>query len=295
LNSGAAASFSLVPPAFSLEQLMDSVVFQRFCAHAHQQAGIALGPSKEALVAARVGKRMRALGIDDERTYLDYLEADRTGGELIQFLDVISTNHTSFFREPDHFDSLRTMLHDWHQSGLRHLRIWSAAASTGEEPYSIVMTVLDVLQDPGIDFKLLATDISTRVLARAQQAVYPVESLTAIPRPFLARFFQRTDGTPQMYRVHEEVKRHVVFRRLNLSQPPFPMRGPLDIVFCRNVLIYFDLPVRQRLLETIQGLLRPGGWLFLGHTETLTGITTAFRVVRPSVFFLPDDRKAGGA
>jgi chemotaxis protein methyltransferase CheR len=271
---------------------MDSVVFQRFCAHAHREAGIALGPSKETLVRARVGKRMRALGIDDERSYLDYLEADRTGEELVQFLDVISTNHTSFFREPDHFDLLRTLVDDWRRLGLRRLRIWSAASSTGEEPYSIVMTVLDVLQDPAIDFRLLATDISTRALADARRGEYSIDKLTAIPRSLLLRHFQRDEGLSGTYRVREEVKQHVVFRRLNLSQPPFPMRGPLDIVFCRNVLIYFDLPVRQRLLAAISGLLRPGGWLFLGHTETLTGITTGFRMARPSVFVLPDEEKA---
>jgi chemotaxis protein methyltransferase CheR len=273
---------------------MDSLVFQRFCAHAHQQAGISLGPNKEALVTARVGKRMRALGIEDERGYLDYLEADRSGEELVQFLDVISTNHTSFFREPDHFDLLRTLLAEWRRLAQRRLRIWSAASSTGEEPYSIVMTVLDALSDLDIDFKLLATDISTRVLAQAQAGVYPAERLTAIPHPMLARFFKRGEGSEETYRVRDEVKQHLVFRRLNLSQPPFPMRGPFDIVFCRNVLIYFDLPVRQRLLAAIQGLLRPGGWLFVGHTETLTGITSGFRLARPSVFFVPDERKAGG-
>jgi chemotaxis protein methyltransferase CheR len=271
---------------------MDRVVFQRFCAHAHREAGIALGPSKETLVRARVGKRMRALGIEDEGSYLDYLEADRTGEELVQFLDVISTNHTSFFREPDHFDLLRTLVDDWRRLGLRRLRIWSAASSTGEEPYSIVMTVLDVLQDPAIDFRLLATDISTRALADARRGEYSIDKLTAIPRSLLLRHFQRDEGLSGTYRVREEVKQHVVFRRLNLSQPPFPMRGPLDIVFCRNVLIYFDLPVRQRLLAAISGLLRPGGWLFLGHTETLTGITTGFRMARPSVFVLPDEEKA---
>jgi chemotaxis protein methyltransferase CheR len=268
---------------------MDSVVFKRFCAHAHQAAGIALGPSKEALLTARVGKRMRALGIDDERRYLDYLEADRTGDELVQFLDVISTSHTSFFREPDHFDLLRTLVHEWRRAGLRRLRIWCAASSTGEEPYSIVMTVLDALQDPDIDFKLLATDISTHALTDARQGLYSIDKLTAIPRAFLTRFFQRDESASDTYRVRDEVKQHVVFRRLNLAQPPFPMRGPLDVVFCRNVLIYFDLPVRQRLLTAISALLRPEGWLFLGHTETLTGITTGLRMARPSVFFLPDE------
>jgi chemotaxis protein methyltransferase CheR len=271
---------------------MENSVFQRFCAHAHQQAGIALGPSKEALVTARVGKRMRALGLEDERSYLDYLESDQTGEELVQFLDVISTNHTAFFREPDHFDILRTILADWKRAGMQRLRIWSAASSTGEEPYSIAMTVLDTL-DTSVDFKVLATDISTRVLGVAEKAVYPAEKVAAIPRPLIARFFQRDGKDPESYRVCDQVKQQVVFRRLNLSQPPFPMRGPLDIIFCRNVLIYFDLEVRQRLLLAMQELLRPGGWLFLGHTETMTGVSTDFRMSRPSVFYLPEAGKAG--
>jgi chemotaxis protein methyltransferase CheR len=269
---------------------MDSQVFHRFCAHAHEQAGISLGPNKEALVSARVGKRMHALGLPNERSYLDYLEADKSGDEFIQFLDVISTNHTAFFREPDHFEGLRQWVFEWYNSGGRRLRIWSAASSTGEEPYSIVMTVMDILGNVNLDFKVLATDISTRVLAAAEKGLYNHEKVEALPRSYLSRFFQQVDSSPPSYQVRQEVKQHLVFRRLNLSQPPFPMRGPLDIVFCRNVLIYFDQPVRQRLLSAIEGLLRPGGWLFLGHTETLTGVSTGFRVIRPSVFRLPDDR-----
>jgi len=272
---------------------MDSEVFHRFCAHAHEQAGISLGPNKEALVTARVGKRMHALGLPDERSYLDYLEADQTGEELIQFLDVISTNHTAFFREPDHFERLRHLVFEWVNSGRRRLRIWSAASSTGEEPYSIVMSVLDVLGGANVDFKVLATDISTRVLSAAERGIYSHEKIEALPRPYLTRFFVRDNTSPPSYQVSPETKQHVVFRRLNLSRPPFPMKGPFDIIFCRNVLIYFDQPVRQRLLSAIQGLLRPGGWLFLGHTETLTGISSRFRVVRPSVFCLPDE--AGGS
>jgi chemotaxis protein methyltransferase CheR len=268
---------------------MDSQVFQRFCTHAHEQAGISLGPNKEALVTARVGKRMHALGLPDERSYLDYLEADATGEELVQFLDVISTNHTAFFREPDHFDRLRQMVFEWHNSGLRRLRIWSAASSTGEEPYSIAMTLMDILGKTNVDYKILATDISTRVLAAAEKGLYPHDKVAALPHSMLTRFFDEHAGSPPSYQIRPEVKKNVVFRRLNLSQPPFPMRGPLDIVFCRNVLIYFDQPVRQRLLSAIEGLLRPGGWLFLGHTETLTGISSSFRSVRPSVFCLPEE------
>ncbi len=270
---------------------MDSEVFKRFCAHAHEQAGISLGPNKEALVTARVGKRMHALSLPDERSYLDYLEADETGEELIQFLDVISTNHTAFFREPDHFESLRRLVFEGYNAGQRRLRIWSAASSTGEEPYSIAMTVLDVLGNADLDFKILATDISTRVLAAAETGLYTAERVESLPCSYLKRFFQPTETSPPSYQVRQEVKQHLVFRRLNLSQPPFPMRGPLDIVFCRNVLIYFDQPVRQRLLSAVEKLVRPGGWLFLGHTETLSGISTRFRVVKPSVFRLPDEQE----
>jgi chemotaxis protein methyltransferase CheR len=266
---------------------MDSEVFKRFCAHAHDQAGISLGPNKEALVTSRVGKRMRALGLPNERAYLDFLEKDQTGEELVQFLDVISTNHTAFFREPDHFEQLRKLVLEWANAGQRRLRIWSAASSTGEEPYSLVMTLMDVLGNSKVDFKVLATDISTRVLALAEAGLYNKEKLEALPRAYLSRYFQE-EGTG--YRVRQEVKQYLSFRRLNLSRPPFPMRGPMDIVFCRNVLIYFDQPVRQRLISAIESLLRPGGWFFIGHTETLTGITSRFRVVRPSVFYLPEDR-----
>ncbi len=271
---------------------MQAEVFRRFCEYALKEAGISLGPRKEALVAARVGKRMRALGLANEAAYLAYLEAEKTGQELIRFLDVISTNHTAFFREPDHFDLLRTLVTTWYSEGQRTLRIWSAASSTGEEPYSIAMTVRSAVTAPDLDFKLLATDLSTRVLAAAEAGIYSAERIEKVDRSLRQRFFVHLAKGSDEYQVRPELRRDLVFRRLNLSQPPFPMRGPLDVVFCRNVLIYFDQPVRQRLISAIEGLLKPGGWLFIGHSETLAGIASNFRALRPSIFQLVQQTKA---
>src|SRR5664279_3887172 len=147
---------------------METSTFRRFCAIAYDKAGITLGDSKEALVEARVGKRMRALGVTSEKEYLVLLEKDPSGEEIIQFLDVISTNHTSFFREPDHFEFLRTVLADWQREGMCKLRIWSAASSTGEEPYTIAFTIADALENADVDWRILASDISTKVLAKAE-------------------------------------------------------------------------------------------------------------------------------
>jgi chemotaxis protein methyltransferase CheR len=265
---------------------MEPQIYERLCSLAQNNAGIALGPAKQALVSSRIGKRLAALGLASERAYLEHLESDRSGEELVRFLDAISTNHTSFFREPDHFERLGNLVRQWYQAGQRRFRIWSAASSTGEEPYSIVMTVLDALAGRAADFRLLATDISTRVLASAEAGQYHTARLAAVPPELLKRYFTKPDSGG-LCRAKGVVRNCVTFTRLNLSQPPFPMKGPFDIVFCRNVLIYFDQHVRQRLIQEAEKLLRPGGWLFIGHTETLTGLGTGLRMERPSCFFAP--------
>jgi chemotaxis protein methyltransferase CheR len=248
-----------------------------------------LVPGKHALVKARVGKRMRALGIADEGAYLQYVLNDATGHELVQLLNVMSTNVTRFFREPDHFTFLREMFGQWLQEGRRRIRLWSAACSTGEEPYSIAMTILDSLprgELGGLDLKILATDISTRVLETAEQARYSDTSLKEVPPVTRQRFFVRAeDGSQPTYQVRESLKRLVTFRRLNLAAPPFPLRGPFDAIFCRNVMIYFDGAVRKRLLGELERLLRPDGWLLIGHSENLLGVQPdSLQMVSPSVY-----------
>jgi chemotaxis protein methyltransferase CheR len=267
---------------------MNATQFRRFGDIAYRAAGIRLRDGKESLVAARVSRRVRALALTSAESYLDLLEHDE-GDELINFLDVISTNFTSFFRELPHFDLLDRALRAGARRGRTSFHIWSAASSSGEEPYSLAITAAEALGDA--EFRILGTDISTQVLARARAATSPASAVAPIDRTRRGRWFRRQgaeDDPDARYTVRDELRERVTFARLNLAQPPFPMRGPFDVVFCRNVMIYFDDPVRQALIAEIERLLRPGGLLFTGHSETLTRIESDLILVSPSVY-----RKAG--
>ncbi|MCP4644245.1 MAG: protein-glutamate O-methyltransferase CheR [bacterium] len=265
---------------------VDAKTFEGFRELVYRRSGIALGDQKQALVTARVGKRMKALGIANHRAYLDYVESDSSEQELVHLIDAISTNVTSFFREPDHFDFLREAVQEWASDGQSRFRFWSAASSTGEEPYSIAMTLSDSIDTHRLDVRLLATDISTRVLERCVVGVYDRDRVDTVPTRLRDRFFTklRDGGRTTQYAVADGLKEMVRFRRLNLSTMPFPMKGPLDMVFCRNVMIYFDNDLRARLMDEIHRLLKPGGYLLVGHAESLTGILTPFKTVRPSVY-----------
>jgi chemotaxis protein methyltransferase CheR len=272
---------------------MNHRVFQRFCDLAYEKAGIALKTGKETLVSARIGKRLRVLGLSDPEEYLRYLEEDESKEEIVAFLDAISTNFTSFMREPDHFGHLASFYKSSLLAGQRRFRMWSAASSTGEEPYTIALTLAETSRDIGMtpDVRLLATDISTRVLSVASEGVYDEERIAPLSKTQRSTYFDRLDGGSgrgqRIYRVRPVLREIITFKRLNLSTPPFPMSGPLDIVFCRNVMIYFDNRVRQALVAEIERLLRSGGVLFIGHSETLTGLATGLRVVKPSVYQKP--------
>jgi chemotaxis protein methyltransferase CheR len=266
--------------------MMDKSVFKAFAMLVYDKAGISLGESKEALVSSRVAKRMRTLGIEqgDYKTYLKQIEDDRTGEELVHFLDAISTNVTSFFRENHHFGFMAEVLSKWLAKGQKSFRIWSAACSSGEEPYSAAITFLEVC-GKSADLKILATDISTKVLDKALKGIYEDDKVKTVPPVLRSRYFTKVNnGSSNLFEVVPALKQMVVFKRLNLSTPPFPMRGPLDIVFCRNVMIYFDNAVRTQLLSEIYRLLKPGGYLFVGHAESLTGIVSDFKVVKPATY-----------
>lgn len=277
---------------------MDPALFRSFRALAYEQAGIDLRDGKEALVLARVGKRLRALGLSSAAEYLSFLERDQSGDELVQFLDAISTNFTSFYREPEHFEHLRAHLEERLAAGADRLRIWCAASSSGEEPYTLAITLAETVAGRAVDWKLLATDISTQVLARARAGRYAKAQLAKVPPLFRDRYFARLGRAPgadeDEYEVRPELRERVSFARLNLVKPPFPMHGPLDAVFCRNVMIYFDRAGRQALVTEIERLLRPGGLLIVGHSETLNGIATSLRHVRPSEYRRPDGPSTGG-
>lgn len=259
-------------------------VFVDFCGLIYEQAGIHLSPKKRSLVSSRLSKRMHALGIRDFGEYYNLVKEDPTQNELVQLLDAISTNVTYFFRESRHFDILRELLAKWEQEGQSRVRIWSAACSTGEEPFSMAMTAKSVMRSTA-DTRILATDLSTRVLALAKKGEYLEKRLEQVPQGMKARFFEKLRNRGEAdYRVREELKRMVTFTRLNLSTPPFPMRGPLDVILCRNVMIYFDNEVRRRLLNEMYRLLKPGGYLMVGHAESLSGMLSEFKNVEPSVY-----------
>jgi chemotaxis protein methyltransferase CheR len=265
---------------------MEAETFQAFQHIAYQTAGIFLRPGKAALVEARLARRLRELGLASEREYLERLRGDAED-ELVLFLDAISTNFTRFFREPDHFETLLRDVEAALSAGQRRFRFWCAGCSSGEEPYTAAMVLEPLLQ--GRDWKLLATDISTRVLSRAAQGLYTDEEVEPIPEPFRKKYLDRMahhDGA-RRFAVSRKVRERVVFHRLNLAHRPYPMSGPLDAVFCRNVMIYFDLNMRAALVGEIERLLRPGTHLFIGHSETLNGIETNLRSERPSVYRLP--------
>jgi chemotaxis protein methyltransferase CheR len=272
---------------------MTPELFRKFSAIAYDKAGIALKNGKETLVATRVRKRQRALGIPFAEDYLKYLEADRNGEEMIHFLDAISTNYTSFFRERDHFQVIATAVGEWISQGRNRLRIWSAAASSGEEPYSIAIAALQAIDARPAELKILATDISTHVLRKAQLGIYDIGHLQALTERQRGTFFVPLDqpnSSGQQMQVNQQVRDLVTFKRLNLSKPPFPMKGPFDLILCRNVMIYFDTSVRERLVKEIERLIKPDGYFMTGHTETLMGIDTNFRAVTPSVYRLYSGR-----
>jgi chemotaxis protein methyltransferase CheR len=246
---------------------------------AYQQAGMALGDSRQALVQARIGKRLRILDLENPEQYLHYLERDESGEEMTHLLDVLSTNHTSFFREPRHFELLTEIVRNWKAHGKRSLRLWCAAASTGEEPYTLSLVLQEAL-GPDYDLRILATDISTRCLNACRRGEYSGERIASVPREQAERWFER-EGPNWMAR--QELRTPLSFARLNLAHVPYAMKGPFDIVFCRNVMIYFDVAGRQKFIHEAERLLPPGGFLFVGTSESLSGIRSGLRSVQPSV------------
>jgi chemotaxis protein methyltransferase CheR len=221
---------------------------------------------------------------------LRYLEDDASGAELGHFLDAIATNFTRFFREPEHFTALTEFVQQSSARGQRHFKLWCAAASTGEEPYSMAMTLEDLAERNFLDFKILATDISQKVLTLARDATYSDKAVAPLTKAQRHKYFRKIEGPPgsePQWHLKPVITRRVTFHRLNLAKPPFPMRGPFDVIFCRNVMIYFDAQVRATLVGELERLLRPGGLLALGHSETLTGINHSLEMIRPSVYTRP--------
>lgn len=258
-------------------------IYEAFRKYIYEKAGIALGPAKQALVAARIGKRLRALGLASSRAYYEYLVRTNDENEIVQLLDVISTNTTSFFREGSHFDRLQNILLEWHAKGKTRFRIWCAAASTGEEPYTLSMICNEYLPIGKVDLKILATDISTKVLKQCMEGEYNQEKLSTVPPHYQSKYFEHSDRKGYV-KVQESLQKPLTFARMNLMETPYPMKGPFDIIFCRNVMIYFDRQGRQTFVDEAARLLAHGGYLFTGHSESISGFSAQLKSLEPSVY-----------
>lgn len=242
--------------------------FQRIRALIRDRAGIELGDAKRVLCQTRLSRRLRALGLTDYRAYLAVLD-DPDAQEHVELVNALTTNVTSFFRELHHFELLASQVLPPLIAHGHRVRLWSAGCSSGEEAWSLAMVVHDVLGDRGADVKILATDIDTDVLARARAGVYTDDQIAPVTVARRKRYLARGTGANRgLWRVRDALRGLVRFNRLNLFDP-WPMRGAFDVVACRNVIIYFDVPNKQRLLRRFRDQLHPGGYLLLGHSESM--------------------------
>ncbi|MDT3779483.1 protein-glutamate O-methyltransferase [Nitrospira sp. MA-1] len=262
--------------------------FEQFKHLIYQQVGITLDVPKKTLLVSRLGKRLRDLQLSSYQAYYDCVSGKGGEEELMKLLDLVSTNKTDFYREPVHFDFLRDQVLPEMQSA-KTLRIWSSASSSGEEPYTIAMTLSDAIADINRwDIKILASDISTRVLAKASSGIYEEERVSQLPNDLVMRHFLRGKGPQEgKLQVRPQIARLVTFRRINLMDPTFPIRSQLDVIFCRNVMIYFDRPTQAKLMDKFFRYLRPGGYLFIGHSESLQWIDHQFTYLRPTIYQKP--------
>jgi len=270
---------------------MSNKDFQRLSQFIYKQCGIKMTTAKKTMLEARLNKRLRMLQMYSFTDYCDYLFSQNgMESELVQMIDVVTTNKTDFFREPDHFEYLvQQVIPQWerrHGNRGRKLSVWSAGCSTGEEPYTLAMILSDYAEEnPGFAFNILATDISTRVLEKARQAIYEEDRVDPVPMAMKKKYLLRSkDRSNPLVRVNPALREKIHFRRLNFMDDEFGMREPLDIIFCRNVIIYFDRPTQEQVLNHFYRLMAPGAHIFMGHSETLNGLDVPLVSVHPTVY-----------
>jgi chemotaxis protein methyltransferase CheR len=263
--------------------------FEKISRLVYEKCGINLHDGKKELVAARLGKRLREGNFQSFSEYYRYVTTEEGTDELVMMIDSISTNLTYFFREESHFTRLTSLLPTMGRNAAREkgypkLRVWCAGCSTGEEPYSLAITTIESLRNQPAEVKILATDISTRVLKTAINGMYPADKTKNIPPSLLKKYFQQGTGNLTGYnRVRKEIREMVNFKRFNLMDTP-PKSVQFDIIFCRNVMIYFDKSTQEILVNNFFDSLSKGGYFFIGHSESLTSLTHHFKYVEPSVY-----------
>jgi chemotaxis protein methyltransferase CheR len=251
-----------------------------------ERTGIHLPPAKRTLLESRLGKRVRELGLSFGG-YCQRILDQRDPEELIELIDRVTTNKTDFYREPAHFELLQDqILPALHRAGpSRELRVWSAACSTGEEPYTLAMVLAEAATRlPGLRFRVLATDLSTRVLRHAELAQYTEEQVKPLPLGLRRRWLLRSVDDPDVVRVRRTLRNHVELRRLNLLDADYALGRPQDLVFCRNVLIYFSRALQLEVVRRLADVLSPDGYLFLGHSESLPARELSLEQIAPTVY-----------
>ncbi len=274
------------------ETVLSERDFSRLSRLIYEECGIRMPPAKKHMIEARLGKRLRSLGLETFGAYCDFLFTDEgMEQELVRMIDLITTNKTDFFREPAHFDYLlQRVLPVWLQShgavAGRKLKVWSAGCATGEEPYTLAMILQEFAEKAaGFDYQILATDISTRVLEKALQAVYELERVAPVPQPMKKKYLLRSkEKSRGLVRIVPELRKKVSFRRLNFMERDFGIQEAIDIIFCRNVIIYFDRPTQERLLQKFCRHLTKDGHIFMGHSETLNGLDVPLVLAHPTVY-----------
>ena len=258
--------------------------FSQFQKLIHQLVGIHLSPAKKALVSGRLAKRLVQHRLGSYGDYFKLLTAGNNAGELQVAVDLLTTNETYFFREPKHFDFLRTRILDKHKPG-NNFRVWSAACSSGEEPYSIAMVLADHLG--GRPWEVVASDISTRVLEKARTGHYPMDRTDGISRAHLSRYCLKGVGSQEnTLLVEEKLRSRVNFMQVNLSQT-LPSLGGFDVIFMRNVMIYFNQETKRQIVQRVLPLLKPGGHFLVSHSETLNGVVDTLQMLAPSIYRKP--------
>jgi chemotaxis protein methyltransferase CheR len=272
--------------------VLKDIEFEKISKLAYEHFGLDLHQGKQGLVTARLGKMLRELGMKSFQQYYDHVKGDSTGAAMSRMVDYLTTNHTSFFRESRHFDFLRNIIYPALRTRPR-IDIWSAACSSGEEPYSIAMSLVEEAGAEALaKVRIKATDISTRVLEKATRGVYPAERFEGIPRPLLQRYLLRgQNAAADCFRFKNEIRSMIEFGHLNLmGKLPEGYRCP--VIFLRNVMIYFDKPTQQNLVHRLSQHLEDGGYLLIGHSESLNNISHGLDYVSPATYRKPGNLAA---
>nr|CRH07019.1 Chemotaxis protein methyltransferase [Candidatus Magnetococcus massalia] len=277
-----------------MSQPLSEKDFSKLASVIQAQLGIQMPASKRTMLSARIQKRLRILNIPTIHDYVEWvIDPQKAGQEYVNFLDIVTTNKTDFFREPVHFDYLTQQIFPAaveRGSGVRRpFKLWSAGCSSGEEPYTLAIVAKEFERSLGRPFQLqiLATDISSRVLKKAKNGVYEMERISPISQELRKRYLLRhKDPQKSLCRMGPELRQMIRFDRLNFMDESFNIREPMDVIFCRNVMIYFDRETQQRLVQQFCRHLQPGGYIFIGHSESLNGLNVPVEQVAPTIYQL---------